>query len=208
MYTNIPTMYAHTAARPDPREVAAAKLRDAARASQAAAAALALKAEEQARFDAKAKAVPSELFADDPEIKALAADLAVKTRQRPKLSLAHPEAVHQASERLKERIKQGTLEVVIAAVEDLADGDATLRRAMTLQQQVEEDTRKLDVLNSTRERMGRGFSQTAREREEQARQALDSALLDRKRQYVREHPEGASSPASEPQPTASDVIEV
>ncbi len=204
--------YAYTPPRPDPQAEREAKERDAARARHAALVEQAIKAEEMARFETQVRAVSSDLFSDDPEIKALTADHEVKKRQRPVLALANPQLTQTAAENLRAGIKLKTFEAVIAAIEDLADGDPTLQRAMVLQRQIDEDTRKLELLNIVLERLNRhGLANVAREREQQAYQALEAALMERKSQWVlkhAEHPEVIDQPASETSPIASDVVEV
>lgn len=175
-----------------------AKQREVALAWQAGVAELAIKAEATGRLNAQTKAVPSELFADDPEIMALRTDYEVKQRQRPVVSNADPARLHQVIEDLKERVKAGTLDAMIAAVEDVMTRDPTLRRAMVIQRQVDEVGRKLELLTKAQERLSRvGFNSAAREREQLAGQALEAALTMRKLQYVREHPEPleAAAPA-------------
>lgn len=186
-----------------------ARDRDAARAHQAAAAELAVKAEATARFDAQARALPESLFDDEPEIKALRSDHEVKRRQRPILSTANPELLFRVAEGLRERIKARTMDAMIAAIEDVMSGDPTLRRAMVIQDQVDEDERQLALLGKAGERLNRfGFSAVAREREQLAGQALEAALLDRKRRYLAEHPELTAAPITAPMPAAAPASAV
>jgi hypothetical protein len=155
----------------------------------------------------QARAVADDLFADDLEIIALRADYEVKQRQRPVLALANPQLLVLAIEDLKERIKIATTEAVFAATEDVMAGDTSLRRAMVFQEQIDEHTRKLAPLTIALERFNKfGLGNAARQREQQAGQALEAALMERKRQHVREHPEAAAAPAAaEPLDTVVEI---
>jgi hypothetical protein len=191
-----------------------AKAEEQARQAQADAAKAKREAEEQARrrdlvlkeqMDARARAVPDALFADDPEIMALRADHEAKQRQMTIVSLASPTLVFNTMERLKQRIKAGAFEAALAAVEDVEAGDDLLPRAMAFQRQVDDDARRLDVLTRVQERLGKhGFAAVAREREQGAREALEGALMDRKRQHLRNRAADAAPAGDDDQLAAAD----
>ena len=146
-------------------------------------------------FDAEARALPNSMFADDPEIKALRARLEVAQRQRPVVSLAIVEPLNRVLDDLSARIKAGALEMVIAAIEGVMTGDPLIRRAMALQAQLEDDTRRQEVLAKAKERIClHGLAGVMKNREQIARLALEDALLERKRQHLRDL---AAAPARE-----------
>ena len=136
-------------------------------------------------FDAEARALPNSMFADDPEIKALRARLEVAQRQRPVVSLAILEPLNRVLDDLSARIKAGALDMVIAAIEDVMTGDPLIRRAMALQAQLEDDTRRHEVLAKAKERICLyGLAGVMKNREQIASLALEDALLERKSKHL------------------------
>ena len=138
-------------------------------------------------FDAEARALPNSMFANDPEINALRARLEVTQRQRPVVSMATPDPLNRVLDDLSTRIKAGALDMVIAAIEDVMTGDPLIRRAMALQAQLADDTRRQEVLAKAKERIClHGLVGVMKNREQIASLALEDALLERKRQHLRD----------------------
>ena len=187
----------------------AAKREAAEQARKTTLAAEAAEREAASLVEARARAVPDSLFADAPEIKALRARYEVAQRQRPLVSLACPEPMNRAMDDLNARMKAGALEVTIAAIEDVLTGDASLKRALPLQRALDADAARLQVLMNAKERVIRhGLAALMREREQAAHMALSDALLERKLQHLREHPEPLDRARGEANKSEQEVASV
>lgn len=153
-----------------------------------------MKAQEQAkRFEATVKTVPDDLFADDPELEPLRADLEVKARRALNIVNSIPIRVNlnKRMQALKEQIEAATTEQRLAIVDDALDGAEDFPTATALGHRIEWLKQQLvfvqhahDVLINAH-RQGDAF----KDAHDRAARALSDALMDKKRQHLRDHPE-------------------
>lgn len=148
-------------------------------------------AEEAGRLERAAAALPDSLFDNDAKVAALRSDLEAKS-QRHQTSLGgFNERVHTEILRLKQSIKLSGSAIRDAALDDAFAGDMTFARLTAAQQKIDADRSRLTALEtamavtSNRE----AVSMQCREELQRAAHALEQALLARKRQHVREHPD-------------------
>lgn len=168
---------------------------------------------QQAHAEVTARALPDDLFADDPEIQRLTRaydTVATRVKRLERLGHATRADAQAAVTRLEQDMSQVQKQIRGAAVDDALDGDFTFPRSSALFRHSEDLRRQLEGARLASEVFAKSVLERNHFDEElsRAREALLDALLERKRAHVDAHPElleGSSAVRAVAQPQPSPV---
>ncbi|MNK59160.1 hypothetical protein D3C87_782600 [compost metagenome] len=157
--------------------------------------------EPQRRFEAAARALPDALFADDEEIQHLAREAeAMKQRaeNEGRMRLAGG-GLDQAVASIHGELQQAQQAMKWAAVDDAIAGAFDFPRSAALTQRIADLRRRLEAAALAREAFAlKSGDWTALGGDlQRARNALFEALIAKKREHLRSHPELLEAPAAD-----------
>lgn len=152
----------------------------------------------QRNFDATARALPSTLFEDHPEV-ILAREQANTTKRRvERMGTASKQAAIQLMQDLEAEAQAAAAEVQLAAIDDALANDKGFPLALAAMERHEQMQRRLkaaqmvhEVLSKAPMSLGKHYEQASN-----AKAVLNDLLLQLKREHLQAHPELLETPSA------------